>query len=223
MHFYYFPTHIAIFHLFPTHIAFFSAEYEIGIWGHFPNIHLQDSEISQCSFGSSKIPNTFKVANFSQHTFGVKKFYCSNRSLYPGNSPGEGQKAVVVLNDFRLARPWRRISLFGSSSFGFLVFVQHNYGLLTFAWAIPWLSLDIGFNLSNKKIWPPMCVGKNLRPWMCWEFLNYRMSVGKFSNPVNGCWENSLKFPSHTQLKKGLYVLGKDEILLCVLGKSDVC
>jgi hypothetical protein len=49
------------------------------------------------------------------------------------------------------------------------------------------------------------------------------MSVGKFPNPVNECWENGLKFPSHTQLKKGLYVLGKDEILLCVLGKSDVC
>jgi hypothetical protein len=49
------------------------------------------------------------------------------------------------------------------------------------------------------------------------------MSVGKFSIRANGCWENGLKFPSHTRLKKGLYVLGKDEILLCVLGKSDVC
>jgi hypothetical protein len=46
------------------------------------------------------------------------------------------------------------------------------------------------------------------------------MSVGKFLNPVNECWENGLKFPSHTQLKKGLYVLGKDEILLCVLGNN---
>jgi hypothetical protein len=44
------------------------------------------------------------------------------------------------------------------------------------------------------------------------------MSVGKFPNPVNERWKNGLKFPSHTQLKKGLYVLGKDEILLCVLG-----
>jgi hypothetical protein len=50
--------------------------------------------------------------------------------------------------------------------------------------------------------------------------LNYRMSVGKFSNPVNECWENGLKFLSHTQLKKGLYVLGKDQILLCVLANN---
>jgi hypothetical protein len=44
--------------------------------------------------------------------------------------------------------------------------------------------------------------------------------VGKFSIPVNECWENGLKFPSDTQLKKSLYVLGKDEILLCVLGNN---
>jgi hypothetical protein len=31
MHFYYFPTHIAIFHLFQTHIGLFSAEYEMGL------------------------------------------------------------------------------------------------------------------------------------------------------------------------------------------------
>jgi hypothetical protein len=64
---------------------------------------------------------------------------------------------------------------------------------------------------------------------VCWEkfptlnvlgIFQLPNEVGKFSIPVNECWENGLKFPSDTQLKKSLYVLGKDEILLCVLGNN---
>jgi hypothetical protein len=64
---------------------------------------------------------------------------------------------------------------------------------------------------------------------VCWEnFLTLNVlgifelpnEVGNFLILLNECWENCLKFSSSTQLKKGLYVLAKDEILLFMLGNN---